>query len=1160
MRSWFEFGYFDFDLPIRHVSWPSGLFQAIHLSAILRSHNISDNWYYKDDAGEEQGPFAIEYMHHWYSQDYFSNALLIRAPESTDYVPLTSVFPDLASAFKRPQQTEVSSISETVETASHSNSLPSSEIDTEKEPHETITKEFRGGRKARAFTFRKSYRLLPRELSKIQRRNTRHSKRSSLVVAEDGDFLKAAKLESLHTANTWEERQGNSPQLLERLHSAEENASRWQNELEQLRSGVCSFQEAGLKFAEMGRVLADTLKRCSRDGIGVLSDVPELAGVAVTLEQNSAFNEHLLKNLVQGLGEEPTSSESLNDGLGHTNSRNFSEARQQFKVCRKQLQKSMDEIEKCVSDAAVAMRQGSQSTEQLEAALNEEKIARSFALWREQDIFAWKARSVSHLVGCFSDYFRNSSNGTGVLLAESARLQALYKAVWNEEGVMQYKGEQWRTFALQGSKPPGLSSNGKAKDLVDLPGTFGRNLTISCSGHLLKMASGFLSSWQPRMFILQGAQLFYLRKNKADFAFEEIPVGNVSNCKVARKDPAKAIFDLEIDAPSQDDDAQEHQLSRVASVRLAQTIAPIRRHKALKSGRVKLLQLQAPNRRAMHNWTQALEQRIESFRKLKRHNRQCAECGDVEPQWAVIAYGILVCDRCMCGHSYIAQPRHQILSLNSRDWTDSLIGWMLEQGNSRVNNFFEHAFSQNSEIKGMGKVSPLTVQNDATLRKWVTEKYIKQTFVSDCARTHCEHDSEENWKLLHTLNNSSNFTEAARSMLHSACSSGDLSAMELLIMHGVVPSLLDKQGNTPLASAAKHNSTAECLANTLDQNCCPTFVAVHFDEQFSQRCFIYRLCDFESLNSFLEDLREAHSSHVIHIDSRQPPLPQIQEQGTAVLSGADLASSELSSSSKRSLHVVPLLQVSNSLSKFVGFCFGGKFESTTNLKQGLKGDQSERNDDSIDSPVLRLEYSARIPLSSRMRRAEASEIHCSSLKGSTACIHWLERQHERLRSRMAPLESQSGVLNDSVPTVLLREEGNQLLHMLLDVLTTSLLCPVGLKSSGWIALDCKETTEEWRRHRKTFLKKQHIRLHKDCNVRGLPAPKEPDYQRLIGQAELPLTSRLRQSHKTLMNTIFQAMAFAQEIHDKQPSLYQQSMLAHIESLVNRVVCGPAFRS
>lgn len=52
-------------------------------------------WFYRDPAGNEQGPFPATTMHDWHAQSYFNNDLLMRREQESDFRPLGDIIASL---------------------------------------------------------------------------------------------------------------------------------------------------------------------------------------------------------------------------------------------------------------------------------------------------------------------------------------------------------------------------------------------------------------------------------------------------------------------------------------------------------------------------------------------------------------------------------------------------------------------------------------------------------------------------------------------------------------------------------------------------------------------------------------------------------------------------------------------------------------------------------------------------------------------------------------------------------------------------------------------------------------------------------------------------------------------------------------------------------
>jgi len=77
-------------------------------------------------------------------------------------------------------------------------------------------------------------------------------------------------------------------------------------------------------------------------------------------------------------------------------------------------------------------------------------------------------------------------------------------------------------------------------------------------------------------------------------------------------------------------------------------------------------------------------------------NRNCIDCCNaLDPEWAAISYGALVCIRCSGRHRSLGVAISQVRSVTMDHWTHREVVLMLEGGNAQVGGFFaRHALTK----------------------------------------------------------------------------------------------------------------------------------------------------------------------------------------------------------------------------------------------------------------------------------------------------------------------------------------------------------------------------------------------------------------------------------------------------------------------------------
>lgn len=210
----------------------------------------------------------------------------------------------------------------------------------------------------------------------------------------------------------------------------------------------------------------------------------------------------------------------------------------------------------------------------------------------------------------------------------------------------------------------------------------------------------------------------------------------------------------------------------------------------------------------------------------------CADCNAPNPKWASINRGVVVCDECCSVHRSLGRHISYIRSLHSTNWPPAVREMLSTLVRKGSNSIWEHALRDSGSKVRIKKPSPRDKLHP-TKHDFIVSKYKHLALLPRATLKESPNMTQDLSKQLHASVRTSNLETCLRLLslgadpnyrhpdrgntpLHVAAHAGQAMQVELLVVHGANPTVLDLLGHTPeeCARIAGHHQLADRLIET----------------------------------------------------------------------------------------------------------------------------------------------------------------------------------------------------------------------------------------------------------------------------------------------------------------------------------------------------------
>ncbi|XP_076131904.1 arf-GAP with coiled-coil, ANK repeat and PH domain-containing protein 3 [Alosa pseudoharengus] len=250
---------------------------------------------------------------------------------------------------------------------------------------------------------------------------------------------------------------------------------------------------------------------------------------------------------------------------------------------------------------------------------------------------------------------------------------------------------------------------------------------VVMEGYLFKRASNAFKTWNRRWFSIQNNQLVYQKKLKDSLT---VVVEDLRLCSVKPCEDIERRFCFEVVSPTKSCMLQaESEKLRQAWIQAVQaSIASAYRESPDTYYIEHLDRTASPSTSSIDSASEPRERMVRGESILQRiqslpGNEFCCDCGQADPRWASINFGILLCIECSGIHRSLGVHCSKVRSLTLDSWEPELLKLMCELGNSIINHIYEGT----CEEQGLRKPGPNSTRQEK--EAWIKAKYVEKKFL-----------------------------------------------------------------------------------------------------------------------------------------------------------------------------------------------------------------------------------------------------------------------------------------------------------------------------------------------------------------------------------------------------------------------------------------------